>query len=515
MESYVLAKFPQEKFRFELYDNTECLTWQEIKQKTGCYALCNLWYFSLHDYTHQVGVMLEGKWVRPPQYTWPGMCVSKNGKVTTGGTESAVWGYAASVQADYLNSRKNSYVGWEANGVTYTGLTPAGDVVVLICSRDTPMDSATAVQTMLDAGCADILRWDGSWSSQGSLGPGLDVQPSEERICRGWLLIFERKEEENDMDEITLALMEESACYKAGRKITPKGIMVHSTATPGAMAEQIRENWNKPSSNAAVHAIIDDKHTLMTLPWSMRGWHAGSGSGGSSANNTHISFEVCEPDECRLIPIEWVTLYQGNKGNPAWAVKQLQMELQARGYDPNGIDGSFGPGCKAALMQFQKDAGLTVDGYCGPATREALATRSGSYMQYRPQVTDAYFRAVWGRAVALCAKLCNVYQLNPLTDIICHAEGYRKGIASNHADVEHWWPLHGKTMDDFRKEVRAVMLGEDIPESPEQEKPWYEDAQNWVKQMGISDGSRPADPVTRAEVWTMLKRYDEAKTERK
>ena len=33
--------------------------------------------------------------------------------------------------------------------------------------------------------------------------------------------------------------------------------------------------------------------TYQTLPWDTRGWHCGSGSNGS-ANDTHISFEICE-----------------------------------------------------------------------------------------------------------------------------------------------------------------------------------------------------------------------------
>lgn len=40
-------------------------------------------------------------------------------------------------------------------------------------------------------------------------------------------------------------------------------------------------------------------------------------------------------------------------------------------------------------------------------------------------------------------------------DIICHSEGYTAGIASNHADVMHWFPLHGVSMDDFRRDVKS------------------------------------------------------------
>ena len=34
----------------------------------------------------------------------------------------------------------------------------------------------------------------------------------------------------------------------------------------------------------------------------------------------------------------------------------------------------------------------------------------------------------------------------------------------------------------------------------------------WAMEMGIADGSRPTDPATRAEVWTMLQRLAERPT---
>lgn len=41
---------------------------------------------------------------------------------------------------------------------------------------------------------------------------------------------------------------------------------------------------------------------------------------------------------------------------------------------------------------------------------------------------------------------------------------------------------------------------------PKQDEPWYAEAQRWVIANGISDGDRPEDPATRAEVWAMLER---------
>ncbi|QOV19025.1 N-acetylmuramoyl-L-alanine amidase [Blautia liquoris] len=43
-------------------------------------------------------------------------------------------------------------------------------------------------------------------------------------------------------------------------------------------------------------------------------------------------------------------------------VRALQILLMLRGYDPNGVDGSFGGGCDAAVRRYQADHGLTVDG---------------------------------------------------------------------------------------------------------------------------------------------------------
>ena len=48
--------------------------------------------------------------------------------------------------------------------------------------------------------------------------------------------------------------------------------------------------------------------------------------------------------------------------------------------------------------------------------------------------------------------------------VSCHSEGYRRGVASGHADVEHWFPKHGKRMDDFRRDVAAELAPKPAPE---------------------------------------------------
>lgn len=99
-------------------------------------------------------------------------------------------------------------------------------------------------------------------------------------------------------------------CYRAGKTIIPKGIMVHSTGVnnpnlkryvgpdDGKLGENIYNNhWNTAlpdGRQVCVHAFIGiladgTIATYQTLPWNYRGWHAGG-----SANDTHIGFEICE-----------------------------------------------------------------------------------------------------------------------------------------------------------------------------------------------------------------------------
>lgn len=81
-----------------------------------------------------------------------------------------------------------------------------------------------------------------------------------------------------------------------------------------------------------------------------------------------------------------------------------------------------------------------------------------------------YFNKVYTEAVELFAYLCERFHLNPLTQIICHSEGYKKGVASNHADVMHWFPKHGKSMDTFRADVKAKMNNTTKVEEPTEVK---------------------------------------------
>lgn len=93
--------------------------------------------------------------------------------------------------------------------------------------------------------------------------------------------------------KLVQSILTKNPCYTAGRKITVKGLMLHSVGCPQPSASVFIKSWNSPSyNNACVHGFIDgnDGTVYQTLPWNHRGWH-----GGGSSNNTHIGVEMCEP----------------------------------------------------------------------------------------------------------------------------------------------------------------------------------------------------------------------------
>ena len=93
--------------------------------------------------------------------------------------------------------------------------------------------------------------------------------------------------------ELLESYLEQNPCYKAGKKITVKGLMLHSVGCPQPSAEVFVKKWNDPQeSRACVHAFVDGitGKVFQTLPWNTRGWHCGG-----NANSTHIGVEMCEP----------------------------------------------------------------------------------------------------------------------------------------------------------------------------------------------------------------------------
>lgn len=135
-------------------------------------------------------------------------------------------------------------------------------------------------------------------------------------------------------------------CYKAGRTITPKGIVVHSTAVNQKNVEAFTKPWNAPGVSKCVHAFIGlwngKLETVQTLPWTRRCWGCGKGNKGTY-NDSYIQFEICEADGQ-----EWFdAIYEQAAELCAFLVRKYNIsvanvvchsEAHTRGYASNHAD---------------------------------------------------------------------------------------------------------------------------------------------------------------------------------
>ena len=200
----------------------------------------------------------------------------------------------------------------------------------------------------------------------------------------------------------------------------PRGIMVHSTGAnnpnlrryvqpdDGVLGSNANGNdWNRPGLEVCVHAFLGltqagEVAAYQILPWEYRAWHCGG-----DANNTHLSFEICEDN------------------------------LRDR----------------------------------------------------------AYWEKTYRLARELTAELCRKFGLDPLAPgvLVDHAEGAALGIASNHADVDHWWSRYGVTMDDFRADVAQLL--EEAKEPLYRVRKTWEDKDSQIGAYTNLENAKAACPV--------------------
>lgn len=189
--------------------------------------------------------------------------------------------------------------------------------------------------------------------------------------------------------ELKKCLLTKNDCYKTAQKITPKGIIVHSTGAnnpnlkryvqpdDGLLGTNPNNNdWNRSGLQVCVHAFIGkDKNgnvqVYQTLPFNYACWGCGNGSKGSyNYNPAYIQFEICEDD-------------------------------------------------------------LT---------------------------NKDYFNKCFKLAAEFCVYLMKEYNI-PIENVVSHHEAHNKGYASNHGDCDHWLAKFGKTMNDFRNDVKTLING--------------------------------------------------------
>ena len=288
---------------------------------------------------------------------------------------------------------------------TWFGRKADGEWCVEVTTTNYTLDGI--VDRMAGLGIVDGMVFDGSGSSQ--LYDGTTHIKGDGRTIYSYLLCwFEEKEKEDEPLTVYQQMATKNKCYITGRKITPCGVMVHSTGANNPYLKRYVQpddgrlgvnpyansmNEYQPGGrNVCPHAFVGklaggSVAAYQILPWDVEGWHAG----GDANTLGYIGFEICEDG---LDDAEYFNaVYEEAVALTAYLCKMF-------GFDPQG---------------------KTAQGY---------------------------------------------------PTVLCHSEGAALGIASNHGDVMHWFPRFGKTMDDFRADVaKRINSGEeDKPVTYEEEK---------------------------------------------
>jgi len=218
----------------------------------------------------------------------------------------------------------------------------------------------------------------------------------------------------NDKNKPLVCMMTQSTCYKGTRKFTPKGVLWHSTG----------------------------------------------------ANNPWLKRYV-QPDDKASDRSEWLNRLGKNQYNNDWNHKEVQAGL-------NFWIGKLADGTVAAVQTMPWDYRPWG---CGSGSKGSCNDTHIQFEICEDGLNDAsYFNAVYKEACEVTAYLCRMFGVDPkgtinykglsVPTIIDHSGSHSLGLGSNHADIQHWSRKYGKTMENVRNDVAAILAGDGVSVTP-------------------------------------------------
>ena len=218
----------------------------------------------------------------------------------------------------------------------------------------------------------------------------------------------------NDKNKPLVCMMTQSTCYKGTRKFTPKGVLWHST---GANNPTLKR-YVQPDDNAS------NRTELLNL--------LGKNAYGNDWN--HIDRQA------------GLNFWIGKLADGTVAA----VQTMPWDYRPWGCASGSKGSCNDTHIQFE-------------ICEDALTDKS-------------YWEAVYKEACEMTAYLCKMFGIDPkgtinykglsVPTIIDHSGSHSLGLGSNHADIQHWSRKYGKTMDNVRNDVAAILAGDGAPVTP-------------------------------------------------
>lgn len=155
--------------------------------------------------------------------------------------------------------------------------------------------------------------------------------------------------------------------------------------------------------------------------------------------------------------------------------------------------------------------------HCGKGSKGSANDTHISFECCEDDLKNAtYFMQIVVEAAKTFAQICYQYGFDPMQDgvIISHAEGHKRGIASNHGDIDHWFKRFNFTMDEFRNRVRMELNHLKEEKEMESVSEWAREAWDWAVDNEIIADNLPQFNVTKEQMCLMLyKTYNLIKKE--
>lgn len=169
---------------------------------------------------------------------------------------------------------------------------------------------------------------------------------------------------------------------RPGTKIVPKGLVIHWTANEkkGADAVANRNYFNKPTTEASAHYIVDDRQIIRCLPETEMGYHVGAKSYKPEAlqklsaypNDCTIGIEMCVNADGSFTKMyeQTVALAAELLKRYGWAVDKLWRHYDITGkncpaffVDERTAQAYFGKNPQAAWESFKQDVHRLLTGF--------------------------------------------------------------------------------------------------------------------------------------------------------
>jgi peptidoglycan hydrolase-like protein with peptidoglycan-binding domain len=226
-------------------------------------------------------------------------------------------------------------------------------------------------------------------------------------------IIFKKEKKEmkySSTNKPLVCMQTQSTCYKGTDKMTIKGILWHSTGA------------NNPTLKR------------------------------------YVQPSDVKPPEDTYTKEKWLEVLGKNIYNNDWNHIEKQAGL-------NAWIGKLANGTIASIQTMPWDFGPWG---CGSSTKGSCNNGWIQFEICEDGLADkTYFDKVYKEACELTAYLCKIYNIDPkgtvvyngvkVPTILCHQDSYKLKLGSNHSDIYPWFKKHGKTMDNVRNDVSALL----------------------------------------------------------